>query len=819
MTKKRNIKKNNTKKKAEKNAPKLGNDVKRGISVVLLFLASILFVLGFFGVGGFFGSFLNKTGGIIFGWGKWLFPIALALIGGILFRKKSATFYTVKIIGLGLLFFSLLGFFHIFFPENDFLQIAKSGEGGGYIGFLEAKFLVKFTGKIAGVIVLIAFAGIGAMVAFNFSVLEFFVRIFEKNKKGDNEKNKSKKKGGDNLLRMEEKSEKKDIINNEKLKGATFDEKSNSNANIKNIKFVDDDLSTENNKDSYAEKPKEVVERLSNRQKQKMNNFKIKNKTETSSGEWEFPPLDLLDIFESNDISSGNIEDRKNIILETFANFGIELKDGGVKIGPTVTQYSFRPPVGVKLNKIMALGDNLSLALAVHPIRIEAPIPGKSLIGIEVPNEKGEIINLRKLLESDVFRENDGVLKLALGEDVEGEYVVADLRSMPHLLVAGATGTGKSVCVNSIILSLLFQYSPDDLKMILIDPKRVELSLYNKIPHLLSDVIVDNKKVINALRWAVNEMTERYKVLQSVGSRDLESYHSKMREGVKRKYIDPDTGKETEESLKKLPYIVIIIDELADLMLSHGKEVEGVIMRLTQMARAVGIHLIISTQRPSVNILTGVIKANITTRIALKVATQVDSRTIITMPGAEKLLGGGDMIFLTANSLKPRRVQCSFVSEEEVKRVVDFIRKQSLNIEKDNNSSEKTDVNKGINEKNIDGGRSGFFDKEEDTNSFQKIDFSQMQTGDENDELYGEIKEFITRVGKVSASLLQRNFRIGFNRAARIVDDLERDGIIGPAEGNKPREVLIKAGNQKEVKGVNYEDDHKDQEEREKWKI
>jgi S-DNA-T family DNA segregation ATPase FtsK/SpoIIIE len=524
-----------------------------------------------------------------------------------------------------------------------------------------------------------------------------------------------------------------------------------------------------------------------------------------------------LDLLEGSvgEAQSGNVEENIEIIEDTFANFGIDLEMGEVKVGPVVTQYSFRPAVGVKLSKIVSLSDDLALALAAHPIRIEAPIPGKSLIGIEVPNKKGVMVRLRNVLASDEFLSDENNLKIALGKDVEGNFVVGSLEKMPHLLIAGATGTGKSITINSLVLSLLYQYSPDDLKMILVDPKRVELSRFNKIPHLLADVIVDNNKVVNALKWAVGEMESRYKILEDVGSRDLESYHLKYNQGVKRKYMDPDTGEKVVEGLKKLPYIVIIIDELADLMASFGKDVEGVIMRLAQMSRAVGIHLVISTQRPSVEVLTGVIKANIPSRIALQVASQVDSRTILDMRGAEKLLGRGDMLFLSANSPKSKRIQSTFISEEEVGKVVSFIIKQYSKMQKNSDDSSEVDpddITKAkMNDSQVASGQ---------------VDFSQSPEEDDSDVLYEEAKQIVMESKKASASLLQRRLRIGYNRAANLIENLENKGVVGPADGAKPREVLsaddseVDENSQKKNKeDVNYEDDQKDQEQREKWQV
>ncbi len=838
------------KKNADKNLRlNLKSDVKRGIFIVLLVLLAILFTFGFFGAGGLVGNFLNKIAGTMFGWGKWFFPLALLSAGGILLQRKSFFAHTMKIIGLSVVFLSVLGFLHIFYNQSDFLSIAKSGQGGGYVGYILAKSLIVLTGKIAGVIVLMAFFSVGAMIAFNFSAVEVLIGFLRKKIKGNQKQEKE-----EGIEGAEEGGEKKgDIKNfaksvlsknksenggdkfgldgdNEEKGKENDDENADTEAesNIKNIKFVEgpsDDKLSEKRDDPFAEYKKGDP----SLQKRKKDDISVKKSVDQSArarlkssksigGEWNLPPLELLNESDDKDVYSGNVEDNIKIIQETFANFGIELEDGGVKIGPTVTQYSFRPAVGVKLSRIVALGDDLALALAKHPIRIEAPIPGKSLIGIEVPNEKGIVVNLRRILEDDVFQKSKSGLTIALGKNVEGELIVGDLGEMPHLLIAGATGTGKSVCINSIILSLLFQNSPEDLKMILVDPKRVELSLYNKIPHLLSDVIVDNRKVINALKWAIREMEERYKILQSVGSRDLESYSIKVAQKVKRVVIDPDTGEEVQEDLKKMPYIVIIIDELADLMATHGKEVESSIIRLAQMARAVGIHLVISTQRPSVEILTGLIKANITTRIALQVATQIDSRTILDMRGAENLLGKGDMLFLSADSPRPKRIQSSFVSESEVKRVVKFIKEQAKNFELDENE-EREDIT----ENNKDDGSlmSEANVMKSAKPAFEKIDFSESQV-EERDELYEEAKRFIIQSQKASASSLQRRFRIGYNRAARIIDELEESGVVGEADGQKAREVLIggeATDNKGESKEINYDNPQQDQEKRDKWQV
>ena len=767
----------------------------------------MLFLAGFLGAGGAFGSFLNKIGGMTLGWGKWLFPLVLILAMTILLFKKKTVFYVVKIVGLSLAFLSLLGFFHIFYDQKELLIMAKGGQGGGYLGYYIALGLIKLTGKIVGILVLLSFFSIGVMIAFNFSVVEFFINLIkrsglikEKNETLESETSEPESNADNDSENKDTQSEK--IINEEDLK-----------FNIKEVRFAEDEKTESESDDSNEVEEDEFVERVEIEDDKNLNisNLSFEERkpkgsmmVTSKSDKWKLPPLSFLDDYEG-EADGGNVNDRIDAIKDTFANFGIELEFNGYKTGPSVTQYSFRPATGVKLSKITTYTDDLALALAAHPIRIEAPIPGKSLIGIEVPNKKPIKVRLKEALESKEFKESESSLTLALGKNVEGSFVVADLGEMPHLLIAGATGTGKSVCINSIILSLLFRNSPEDLKMILVDPKRVELSLYNKIPHLLSDVITDNKKVINALKWAVREMEERYKILEAAGSRDLKSYNKKLGEGLTRKFVDPETGKVVEEEFKKLPFIVIVIDELADLMLSHGKEVEGAIMRLAQMARAVGIHLIISTQRPSVEIITGIIKANISNRIALQVNSQVDSRTIIDMRGAENLLGKGDLLFVSSHSPKPKRLQNSFVSENEVKRVVEYIREQGDRIYK-----KKDELGEELTE-SLDGSLGTI-------GSSDQVDFSSVENEDE-DSLYSEVKDFVFQTRKASASLLQRKFRIGYNRAARLIDCLERDGIVGPADGAKPREILMGAGVGNNNSTDSSEDEDVSQEERDKWQI
>jgi S-DNA-T family DNA segregation ATPase FtsK/SpoIIIE len=475
--------------------------------------------------------------------------------------------------------------------------------------------------------------------------------------------------------------------------------------------------------------------------------------------------------------NTGDIKANANIIKRTLANFGIEVEMDEITIGPTVTRYALKPAEGMKLSRIIALQNDLALALAAHPIRIEAPIPGKSLVGIEIPNRTKSLVGLATLLADEKFKNSSKPLTIALGRNISGRAVFGNMVKMPHVLVAGTTGSGKSVAIHAMITSLLYINGPDDLKFIMIDPKRVELTLYNNIPHLLTPVITDAKKTILALKWAAKEMDRRYDILEAESVRDVESYHS----NVWGKYSYPtlrpplDKGRVGErsegvESEDRLPYIIIIIDELADIMSSYPRELESAIVRLAQMSRAVGIHLILSTQRPEVNIITGLIKANIPARVALKVSSQVDSRTILDQGGAEKLLGAGDMLY-SSGEAQPERLQSAFISEVEVKKVVKYL----ADAYRDEISEEIT-----LTAGSISADKSIFESTFEDEND------------SDDDELYEEARACVIEAGKASTSYLQRKLKLGYARAARLMDKLEERGVIGPGDGAKPREVLEK---------------------------
>lgn len=476
-------------------------------------------------------------------------------------------------------------------------------------------------------------------------------------------------------------------------------------------------------------------------------------KVESNYSNYKKPSIELLNKIDKKADDNGKKRVLKNASLleKTLLDFGVEAKVNQVTVGPTITRYEIQPSPGVKVSKIVNLTDDIALSLAAKSIRIEAPIPGKSAIGIEVPNEEAQMVSVREVLESEEFKKFDSPLAMALGKDIGGKPIIGDIGKMPHLLIAGSTGSGKSVCVNTLINSILYKANPDEVKFLLIDPKVVELASYNGIPHLLIPVVTDPKKAANALNWAVVEMNRRYKLFAENQVKDITSYNEKMEE--------------------KLPKIVIIIDELADLMMACANDVEDYICRLAQMARAAGMHLIVATQRPSVDVITGVIKANIPSRIAFAVSSQTDSRTILDMSGAEKLLGKGDMLFYPLGAAKPVRLQGAFISENESERVIDFVKSQV---------KEEIKYEECI---------------------METISKANTSKASDEDDLLSDAIEFVVESGQGSASMLQRKFKIGFNRAARLIDSMEERGIVGQSEGSKPRKVLVSKQDLKNLEG------------------
>ena len=480
---------------------------------------------------------------------------------------------------------------------------------------------------------------------------------------------------------------------------------------------------------------------------------------------WQGPSVNLLEKKQSP-ADAGDVQHNAQIIKDTLGEFSIDVEMEGANIGPKVTQYTLKPPSGVKLTRITALETNIALSLAAQSLRIEAPIPGQRAVGIEVPNRKAADVRLRGILESKEWGANHEPLGFAIGKDISGDAVVGQLNKMPHLLVAGQTGSGKSVMINTLLTSLLYRNSPSEMKLILVDPKQVEMAPYEDIPHLLTPVITEPEKTISALKWAVNEMERRYKLLAEEKLRDIKSYNQKVQSGGKKISVEDDEGNTQQVDDGAMPYIVIVIDELADLMMVAARDVEALIVRLAQKARAVGIHLVLATQRPSVDVITGLIKANVPARIAFTVASQIDSRTILDQVGAEKLLGQGDMLMKTADMGKPKRIQGAWVMDEEVTKITDYLRMQSAPQYNDEVVSQPVQLN----------GKGGVV-----------MDFDH----EGGDDMYKDALRVVVDSGKASTSLLQRRLRIGYARAARIIEEMEEQGVIGAADGSRPREVLI----------------------------
>ncbi|OGZ40629.1 MAG: hypothetical protein A3B04_02955 [Candidatus Portnoybacteria bacterium RIFCSPLOWO2_02_FULL_39_11] len=696
---------------------KLHDETKKGISAVLLFLGALITILSAFGAAGEAGNLLYKGLSLLFGWGYFLIPLSLVLAGVAILKSLHEELYGTPFFGITLFLLSFLGVLQMFLGGS-----IEDGRGGGYLGLAISYPFLKFLGVYASDIILISLIFVSLLITFNISLKKLADFIFDRGNKKSKEFVKNAESAKTEIGAL-------DSFMQKIMPAPSF--------KVKNLGVAAKDA-----------KPAASIAETKEAKKDEMQLLQSK----MTMADYKFPPIELLEP-DSGEPTSGDIKANANIIKRTLQHFGIEVEMAEVNIGPTVTQYTFRPAQGVKLSKITTLQNDLSLALAAHPIRIEAPIPGRSLVGIELPNKVVMKVRLKNLVEQEEFGHNHKMLTIALGRDVAGLPIYAGLEKMPHMLIAGATGTGKTICLNSIITSLLYRQAPNFLKLILIDPKRVEFPIYNGLPHLLTPVIVDADKMVNALRWAVSEMERRFEVLSAVQARDINSYNKKFVDGE----ID-----------EPLPFIVIIVDELADLMASHGREVEATVVRLAQMSRAVGIHLVLATQRPSVEVITGLIKANITSRVAFQVASQIDSRTILDGAGADKLLGSGDMLFLSGDVAKPRRVQGTFLSDKEVKKVVEFLAKQNAVADFADDITRARSASGAVFGASSSGGESGA-----------------------DDDLYNEARETVIQSGKASASLLQRRLRVGYARAARLLDMLEDNGVVGPGDGAKPREVLV----------------------------
>lgn len=708
----------------------LKRETKHSILAVTFFLLAVLSVLASLDLSGVVGEKLFVVMTWLSGVGYFLLPIIFILLSLSFLKQEEREFSGMKATGALLLFVSSLGII------SSLARILEWTQDGGHIGKAISGLFFFLFGSTATLIILPAFVVISFLILFEAELTMDTLCFWRRFRKEDSEDE-------------EEDEVEVEITETEEIKPKKEEKK----------------FSEEDEKDEVKIKP--VVAQKSVGKEKKEDEMDIAMRAGHSSKEYIAPPLSLLEN-DRGKPGTGDIKANANIIKRTLQKFGIDVEMDEVTIGPSVTRYAIKPAEGVKLSKIVSLQDNLAYALAAHPIRIEAPIPGKSLVGIEIPNTTKTTVGLASLLASEKFSESEKPLMVSLGKGISGEAHFANLGKMPHVLIAGATGSGKSVTIHAIITSLLYRNSPELLKFIMIDPKRVELTLFNKIPHLLTPVITEAKKTILALKWAGKEMDRRYDLLERHACKDIDSYHKNiLTPALEKKQTDVET----------MPFIVIVIDELADIMMTYPRELESAIVRLAQMSRAVGIHLVLSTQRPSVNVITGLIKANIPARVALQVVSQIDSRTIIDSPGAEKLLGSGDMLYLGGEMSKPVRIQSAFISETEVKKVVKYL----VDAYRDEIPGDEINFTEAASDRNVlfEGG----------------ID---EDMGDD-DELYESAKEEVIKAGKASTSYIQRKLRVGYARAARLIDMLEERGVIGPGDGAKPREVISAGGNNESI--------------------
>ncbi|PCI25384.1 cell division protein FtsK [Candidatus Peregrinibacteria bacterium] len=724
----RRKKKSRKKQMSQKAVPFQFHLQKESLAILLFTLVFFLFLI-LLGQAGPLGMKIDMMLSLLFGIGKWVIPFLAGGIAISLFSEKNPDFHTARIIGIFLFIFAFLGIIHTSSPYVDMEQNVEMY--GGWVGFTSSVLLrMAFstpTNDLAAYVILLGvfFSSIFMMFDITFEDIKYF---FAEPQEGDLDRPMLSKKQS---------------------------RKSDDTDGIQDAEFTI--VKPEEIDSPKKQLAKRVpLETLAIRKPAPKKKSDITMTNVEVSGDWSFPSLDLLDDAKIDNYPDDKIlHEKAKHIKDKLAQFGVQVDLVDARVGPTVTQFTVSPHEGVPVKKISNLKEDLALALAAKSIRIEAPIPGQPYVGIEIPNEKRSMVNMRDILESEAFAEIESSMRLVVGKDVSGNAFVADLAKMPHLLIAGATGSGKSVGMNSFLISLIYQNSPSDLKFILVDPKRVELEAYNGIPHLLTPVITESDKALAALKWSVNEMMRRYQELQEKKYRNIQEYN----DGEK----------------KKMPKIVIVIDELADLMMrEYRKDTEAAICRLAQMARAVGMHLIIATQRPSVDVITGVIKANIPTRISFSVTSSIDSRTVLDATGAEDLLGQGDMLFINASLPKPVRIQGIFISSKEIERVTNFIKL----------STPKATV---VEDDNLGFGESG----EPDNADGIGIDLEAIAAAANEDELIPEAINVIRNSGKASATLLQRTLSVGYARAAKILDILEKKGLIGPANGAKAREIFV----------------------------
>lgn len=743
---------------------------KREIEGILIIALGIInFIAMFSGSKGLLLSIIKNSLFNIVGIGAYLVPFLMTFIGIILIRNKKTGLKNEYLIG-GILILNTLLLIQLIVMDNYYtdsygealVAIANSKDivHGGVLGLSLALPIYKMLGFMGSLVIYIAVYLIGIINLFNISIYDFGSNARNKVKKTKKEKVNEESNGYTPMIETKAPvleagtdKEKEDFLKGINNKIKILDFMKNSQIDTDPMDSIETAVTKDNIEviDSKEKKSKSIDDSLKNEINNELNSTIIQKNDSLII--YSMPSVDFLN---QNSLSKMNKEDKKELLSsatkleETLNCFGVDAKVLQVTKGPSVTRFELQPSPGVKVSKIVNLSDDIALSLAAKGVRIEAPIPGKSAIGIEIPNRDLTPVFLREVIESEEFKKSKSNLAFALGKDIAGKCIVADLSKMPHLLIAGATGSGKSVCINTLVISILYKYSPSEVKILMVDPKVVELNVYNGIPHLLIPVVTDPKKAAAALNWAVNEMNRRYKLFADNSVRNLEGYNELYNKG---------------KIPEKLPLIVIIVDELADLMMASPHDVEEYIARLAQMARAAGMHLVIATQRPSVDVITGVIKANIPSRISFAVSSQVDSRTILDSSGAEKLLGKGDMLFYPVGEAKPVRIQGAFITEEEVEKVTNFIKNNG-------EANECTEYS------------------EEILNHIEKGTTDEEGSNEESDELFEEAVRIVVESGQASASFLQRRLRIGYNRAARIMDELEEKRIISERDGSKPRQIL-----------------------------
>ncbi len=710
--------------------PTIREETRHAILAVVSFAVAAFLVLAWLGYAGAAGRLLYSALETVFGVGFFVFPLLALLLGFSFLQSTRPNLVGMRFLGGGLFLVATLAL----------AAVGFGGEEGGWLGRLIAWPIVKLFDYYAGVIILVAILAISIVIMFE-TKLSLDWSLFGWGKRRNDEE------------------------------GETSDGESMAAARAEEEEAGDGGEAPPPAKTEKIEKaPRLTAAPVAPAAAEDEWQALGRKLAQSGGGKFTPPPLALLER-DSGKPGVGDIKANANIIKRTLANFGIVVEMDEVAIGPSITRYAFKPAEGVKLSRIVGLQNDLALALAAHPIRIEAPIPGRSLVGIEIPNQTKSRVGLASLLATPDFTESPHPLFISLGRGISGQPHFSNLAKAPHLLVAGATGSGKSVVIHTFIASLLFRNPPENLRFLMIDPKRVELTVYNRIPHLLAPVITNAKKAILHLKWAIGEMERRYALLEQSAVRDIQSYHQNILQPALKRDL-----KEGEVLPDRLPYLIIIIDELADIMSAYPRELEAAIVRLAQMSRAVGIHLVLSTQRPSVEVITGLIKANIPSRIALQVASQIDSRTIIDMAGAEKLLGAGDLLYLSGEMAKPLRLQSAFISESEVKKLVDYLADHYHGSVDPAESLE------------LEGARPNL-----------EAELETLEAAGDDDELYAEAKTVVVESGKASASLLQRRLKVGYARAARLLDMLEERGVVGPGEGAKPREVYGRRSGQDET--------------------